>query len=42
MNEAALAKLETLEEEAVRAAAAGGLMIDRRGDASPAAILGVE
>jgi hypothetical protein len=36
-----LARLEALEEEAIAAAAEGGLHIDRRGDANPASVLGL-
>jgi hypothetical protein len=37
-----LLRLECLEEEAIEAAATGGLHVDRRPDASPAAVLGVD
>ncbi len=37
-----IARLEALEEEAIQAAATGGLEVTRRADASPAALLGIE
>jgi hypothetical protein len=40
--DAEIARLEVLEEEAIQAAASGGLEIARRPDASPAALLGFD
>jgi hypothetical protein len=37
-----IARLEALEDEAIQAAASGGLEVARRPDASPAALLGID